>query len=230
MKKIGLIGGMSWESTALYYQLINEGVKDSLGGLNNACLVLESVNFHEIEQMQRLGDWNNAADRLIVSAQALEQAGADFFAICTNTMHKVADKVADSVSIPLLHIVDATAAQLVKNKVATVGLLGTAFTMEEPFYRERLADNYGLRVITPDANDRKRIHNVIYDELCLGKVTGLAKKDYLTIINKLVENGAQAIILGCTEITMLVKPNDTHVTLYDTTRIHAESIIAKAVS
>ncbi|MFC3095477.1 aspartate/glutamate racemase family protein [Alteromonas sediminis] len=230
MKKIGLIGGMSWESTSTYYQLINQGIKQALGGLNSARIVLDSVNFCEIEQDQRNGEWDRAADKLITSARALESAGADFFLICTNTMHIVAETVAAEVTIPLLHIADATANKLVHDGKQTVGLLGTAFTMEQPFYTQRLSEKYNLEVLTPEAVERKKVHAIIYHELCLGKIVPESKQIYLNIIDQLVEKGAQAIILGCTEIAMLIKQSDTGVPLYDTTRLHADAAVIRAIN
>lgn len=221
MKIIGLLGGMSWESTAGYYKAINEGVKNKLGGLHSAKIAMFSVDFEPIEKLQRDGDWDGAAVVLSEAAKRVEAAGADFLLICTNTMHKVVPQIEQAIKIPILHIADATAEVLIKNSIKTVGLLGTAFTMEQEFYKGRLRDKYGLEVIVPNATDRKIVHSVIYNELCVGKIEQDSKAEYLRIIDELSKNGAEAVILGCTEISMLVKQSDTAVTLYDTTRIHA---------
>ena len=226
MKTIGLLGGMSWESTAHYYQAINTGVKQALGGLHSAEIILYSVDFAPIEKLQARGDWSATAELLVDAARRIQRAGADFLLICTNTMHKVAPAIELAISIPLLHIADATAEALADDGIKTVGLLGTAFTMEHPFYRGRLADRYGLEVIVPEKNDRQIVHDIIFDELCRGKLLGASRKHYLRIVDQLAAAGADAVILGCTEIGMLVKQEDTPVKLYDTTAIHA----AKAVS
>lgn len=225
MKTIGLLGGMSWESTAGYYKAINEGVKNKLGGLHSAQIAMFSVDFEPIEKLQRVGDWDGAAIILSEAARNVEAAGADFLLICTNTMHKVAPQIEQAIQIPILHIADATAEVLVKNSIKTVGLLGTAFTMEQEFYKGRLRDKYGLEVIVPNALDRKIVHSVIYNELCVGKIESDSKAEYLRIIGELSQHGAQAVILGCTEISMLVKQSDTTVTLYDTTQIHANKAV-----
>ena len=219
MKTIGLIGGMSWESTASYYQLINQGVKQQLGGLHSAKLVLVSVDFAEIEALQHQGNWQKTADILSHAAKSLEAAGADFVLICTNTMHKVASQVADAVSIPLLHIADATGRQLVSDKVHTVGLLGTKFTMQQSFYKDRLTDNFSINVLVPTDDEQEIIHRVIYQELCLGIVNDSSREQYVKIIQNLTQQGAQGIILGCTEIGLLVDKNHTKSKLYDTTFI-----------
>lgn len=225
MKTIGLLGGMSWESTAGYYKAINEGVKNKLGGLHSAQIAMFSVDFEPIEKLQRAGDWDGAAIILSEVARKIEAAGADFLLICTNTMHKVAPQIEQAIQIPILHIADATAEVLVKNSIKTVGLLGTAFTMEQEFYKGRLRDKYGLDVIVPSAIDRKIVHSVIYNELCVGKVESDSKTEFLRIIVELSQHGAEAVILGCTEISMLVKQSDTSVTLYDTTQIHANKAV-----
>lgn len=230
MKTIGLLGGMSWESTELYYRLLNETVKQRLGGLHSAKVVLHSVDFAEIETLQHAGEWDKTAEILSAAAQGLERAGADFVLICTNTMHLVAPQIQASIGIPLLHIADATAQAIVTNKISHIGLLGTAFTMEQDFYKGRLENKHGLTVLTPNREDRAIVHQIIYDELCLGKVNDASRAEYLRIINRLVDAGAQAIILGCTEITLLVKPQDTAVKLFDTTKIHALSAVDKALS
>ncbi len=227
MKTVGLIGGMSWESTAGYYKAINEGVKEKLGGLHSAKIAMFSVDFAPLEKLQHQGDWQGTAKILSEAAQKVEAAGADFLLICTNTMHKVAPQIEQAISIPILHIADATAQALLENDVKTVGLLGTAFTMEEDFYKGRLEEQHGLKVIVPNTSDRKIVHDVIYQELCFGNMLVNSKVDYLRIINELAQSGAQAVILGCTEIGMLVKQADTPVPLYDTTQIHASKAVER---
>lgn len=229
MKTIGLLGGMSWESTAGYYRLINEGVKKSLGGLHSAEIILHSVDFDPIEKLQNNGDWEGTATILTRAALGIQAAGADFLLICTNTMHKVAPEIETALEIPLLHIADATAEHLTEKGIKTVGLLGTSFTMEHDFYKGRLAEKYGLHVLVPDRKDRAIVHNVIYKELCLGTITESSKKEYLRIIKSLSGQGAEAIILGCTEIGMLVTPHDTHVTLCDTAEVHAAKAVEYAI-
>lgn len=229
MKTIGLLGGMSWESTLDYYRAINEGVKGVLGGLHSAKIVLYSVDFEPIEKLQHSGDWEGTADMLAEAAQNIESAGADFLLICTNTMHKVAQEIQNSIHIPLLHIADATAEVLVNEGIKTVGLLGTGFTMEQEFYKGRLAENYGLRVLVPNSEDRQVVHRTIYRELCLGKVEPNSKMDFLRIIDALAAQGAEAVILGCTEIGMLVSQADTNVRLFDTTAIHAAKAVEYAI-
>ncbi len=229
MKTIGLLGGMSWESTVGYYRLINEGVKKSLGGLHSARIILHSVDFDPIEKLQRKGDWKGSAKILSKAAFGIQAAGADFFLICTNTMHKVAPEIEKAVNIPLLHIADATAEYLADKGIKTVGLLGTAFTMEDDFYKGRLIEKYGLKVLVPDRTDRKIVHDVIYQELCLGQFMESAKASYLRIIEHLSGQGAEAVILGCTEIGMLVNQTDTHVELCDTTAVHAAKAVEYAV-
>ena len=221
LKIIGLIGGMSWESTVPYYQQINESVKARLGGLHSAKVILYSVDFYEIEQLQHAGDWAAAGDLLANAARSLELAGADFLVICTNTMHKVAGDIEAAVHIPLLHIADPTAAEIKQAGFSTVGLLGTRFTMEQDFYRTRLQTKYGLQVLTPPSSDREIIHQIIYEELCLGKIEPKSRAEYRRIMANLKAQGAQAIILGCTEITLLVGQQDAEVPLFDTTRLHA---------
>lgn len=230
MKTIGLLGGMSWESTELYYRVINENVKQSLGGLHSAKVLLHSVDFAEIEKLQHLGQWDKTAEILIKASQGLENAGADFILICTNTMHLVAPQIQAEINIPLLHIADATAEEIIENDIKKIGLLGTAFTMEKEFYKGQLEDKYQLDVITPDTADRQIIHQIIYDELCLGEIKNESRKEYLRIIDDLVKQGAEAIILGCTEITLLVKPEHTKVKLFDTTQIHALKAVEKALA
>jgi aspartate racemase len=229
MKTIGLLGGMSWESTLWYYKSINEGIKQQLGGLHSAKIALYSVDFDEIEKLQMKGDWQTAAQVLANAAIGIEKAGADFLLICTNTMHKVADEIQQAISIPLLHIADATALHLKALNITRVGLLGTAFTMEQDFYKGRLTDTHGLDVIIPTKQDRKLVHRVIYDELCLGKINNDSKQQYLRIIEQLAGQGAEGVILGCTEIGLLVKQADTKVKLFDTTLIHANSAVEYAL-
>lgn len=230
MKTIGLLGGMSWESTVGYYRMINEGVKASLGGLHSAKIILNSVDFDPIEKLQHVGDWQGAAEILTNAALGIQAAGADFILICTNTMHKVAPEIESSLKIPLLHIADATAEVLSNRGIKTVGLLGTAFTMEQDFYKGRLTDQYGLNVLVPNDADRKVVHNVIYQELCLGKTNEQSKTAYLRIIRDLAKQGAEAVILGCTEIGMLIHQGDTDVELMDTTVIHANKAVKIAIS
>ncbi len=230
MKTIGLIGGMSWESTESYYRLINEGIKEQLGGLHSAKLVLVSVDFSEIEKLQHQGKWEETGEILTSAAQGLEKAGADFILICTNTMHLVAPQVQAAVSVPLLHIADATAEEIKNAGISKIGLLGTAFTMEEDFYKGRLEKEYALEVVTPNQADRKIIHQIIYDELCLGKIEDSSRNEYLRIIDMLTAQGAEGVILGCTEIALLVKPEDTQVKLFDTTKIHALKAVERALA
>ena len=225
MKTVGLLGGMSWESTVGYYKAINQGVKNKLGGLHSAQIAMVSVDFEPIEKLQHQGDWEGAGAILAEAAKRIEAAGADFLLICTNTMHKVAPQIQAAIQIPILHIADATAQVLLQHHIHTVGLLGTAFTMEQDFYKGRLEEMHGLKVLAPNEADRKIVHNVIYHELCVGKIEADSKREYLRIIAQLAQDGAQAVILGCTEIGMLVQQADTAVPLYDTTAIHA----AKAV-
>ncbi|MCG6895229.1 MAG: aspartate/glutamate racemase family protein [Desulfobacteraceae bacterium] len=229
MKTIGLLGGMSWESTAGYYRMINEGVKQRLGGLHSAEIVLYSVDFDPIERLQREGDWEGAAAILSEAALRLESAGAAFLLICTNTMHLVSASIEKSVRIPLLHIADATADVLVAKGVKKVGLLGTAFTMEHDFYKGRLQRVYGVEVVVPGPEDRKTIHDVIFQELCLGRIRSESKAKYLSIIEALAADGAEGVILGCTEIGMLVSQEDTKVPLFDTTVIHSQKAVEQAL-
>lgn len=229
MKTIGLIGGMSWESTVSYYRLINGEIKVRLGGLHSAKILLYSVDFHGIEQLQRIGDWETAGDMLAEVARKLESAGADFLVLCTNTMHKVAPAIEAAVRIPLLHVVDATALEIKAAGFSTVGLLGTRFTMEQAFYADRLVQ-HGLKVLTPDKQDRDIVHRVIYEELCLGKILGDSRAEYQRVMAELVAHGAQAIILGCTEIALLIGQHDSTVPLFDTTSIHAKKAVDMALS
>ncbi len=228
MKTIGLIGGMSWESTASYYQLINETIKEKLGGLHSAKILLYSVDFAEIERYQASGDWDKSAEVLSQIAQNLEQAGADFIVICTNTMHKVAPQIQKTISIPILHIAQATADALLENGIKRVGLLGTKYTMTQDFYKEKLFEA-GLDVVIPDQAGVEEVNRIIYDELCLGQIEESSKQAYLAIIDDLKNAGAEAVILGCTEIGLLVKQEDTDVPLFDTTAIHAKKAAKVAV-
>lgn len=221
MKTIGLIGGMSWESTVTYYQIINRVVKDKLGGFHSARCLLYSVDFHEIEACQSSGDWEKCGDILAEAAQRLEQAGADFIVICTNTMHKVAPQVQDAVSIPLLHIAEATAQELKKSHIDKVGLLGTIYTMEQDFYKAKLQEA-GIEVLIPEEEDRQRVNYIIFQELCLGVLDDNSRQTLLAVIDKLAQQGAQGIVLGCTEIGLLVQQQDTDLPLFDTALIHAQ--------
>ena len=225
MKTIGMIGGMSWESTLEYYRIANQAVKARLGGLHSAKCLLYSVDFEEIERLQREDLWTEAGEVLGRVAQGLEKGGADFLLICTNTMHKVAEAVEASVTIPLLHLADATAEKIKEKGLKRIALLGTRFTMEEDFYRGRLVDNYGLDVLVPNAQEMDVIHQVIYEELCLGKVDNHSRQKYLDVIDRLRGEGAEGVILGCTEIGLLVKQEDTSVPLFDTTEIHARAAV-----
>lgn len=220
MKTIGLIGGMSWESSLEYYRIINEEVKIKLGGLHSAKCILYSVDFEEIERYQAEGDWERSGKLLGNVAQSLEKAGAEMIVICTNTMHKVIKHIEENVSLPIVHIADSTANQIQKSKISTVGLLGTKYTMEQDFYKTRIEFN-GIKVLIPDEEDRRVINKVIYEELCLGEIQQLSRDYYKKVIKRLVDDGAEGIILGCTEIGLLVKPEDSEVPLFDTTRIHA---------
>lgn len=230
MKTIGLIGGMSWESTQTYYRLINEAVKARLGGLHSAKLLLYSVDFHDIERLQMAGDWAAAGSALAEAARALHAGGADFIVLCTNTMHKVAAAIEDAVPIPLLHIADATATAIGAAGLTTVGLLGTRFTMEEDFYRARLETRHGLRVLIPGPAERGDVHRVIYEELCLGRVLPDSRATYRAVMSGLADAGAEAIILGCTEISLLVDTADSTVPLFDTTALHALAAVDLALA
>jgi aspartate racemase len=229
MKTIGLIGGMSWESSLEYYRIINETTKRKLGGFHSAKSILYSVDFEEIERLQHQGAWDDLTKVMIRAAQSLERAGAELLVICTNTMHKMADDVQTSIRIPLLHIADATAEQIKLLNLHTVGLLGTKFTMEQDFYRGRLSEKFDLEVLIPADDERDNVHRVIYDELCLGKIRESSKFEYLHTINNLVKRGAQGIILGCTEIPLLLKQEDVAVPIFDTTTIHAKHAVEVAL-
>lgn len=229
MKTIGLIGGMSWESSIEYYRIINETAKAKLGGLHSAKSIMVSVDFAEIEILQHQGRWDEAALMLIDAAKNLEISGADFVVLCTNTMHKVADDIQANVKIPLLHIADATAQRVKDSGIEKIGLLGTRFTMEEEFYKDRLSQKYGLTVIVPNAQEREIVHRVIYDELVIGEIRQHSKEQYVGIIEQMVKQGAEGVILGCTEIGLLIHKQDSQVPLFDTTRIHAEAAVEYAL-
>jgi len=228
MLTIGMLGGMSWESSAEYYRLANELVRERLGGLHSARLVLLSVDFAEIETLQATGAWTEAGELLARAAKQVQGAGADLLLLCSNTMHKVADQVAAELDIPLLHLADATAAAVHAAGLTTVGLLGTAFTMEQSFYRDRLASG-GLTVLVPEATERGVVHSVIYDELCLGVVSDAARRRYLTVIDGLVAAGAEGIVLGCTEIELLITQDDSPVPIFPTSRLHVEAAVEMAL-
>ncbi len=229
MKTIGLIGGMSWESSIEYYRIINQVTLARLGGLHSAPSVMVSVDFAEVEAMQRHGAWQEAARAMTAAAQAVERGGADFVVLCTNTMHKLAEDIQAHIGIPLLHIADPTAQKVRECGLKQVGLLGTRFTMEEDFYKGRLQQRHGLGVVVPDAHERETVHRVIYEELCAGDIRPASKAQYLDIMNRLAASGAEGIILGCTEIGLLVNQVDSPVPLFDTTRIHAEAAVEYAL-
>ena len=229
MKTIGLLGGMSWESSIEYYRIINETVRSRLGGLHSAQCVMYSVDFAEIEELQRGGRWSQATKLMVEAARHVQSGGADFLVICTNTMHKMADDVQREIAIPLLHIADATAERIKASGIGTVGLLGTRFTMEEDFYKGRLVAAHGLEVIVPSAGEREIVDAVIYEELCLGRVEDSSREKYLSIMDNLVESGAEGIILGCTEIGLLVGDDYCRVPLFDTATIHAEAAVDYAL-
>ena len=230
MRTIGLLGGMSWESTQSYYQQLNQQISQQLGALHSAQIVMWSVDFQQIETLQRAGQWQVAGDILAKHAVALENVGAECVVIATNTMHIVADQVQREIKVPLLHIADATANRLVENRFNRVGLLGTAFTMEKPFYKARLQQNFGIDVVVPDEAERQLVHDVIYQELCLGQIKPESKQAYLAVIEKLEQQGAQAIILGCTEIGLLVAQQDTRLPLIDTVSEHVKAAVEFALS
>lgn len=229
MKTIGLIGGMSWESSQEYYRIINETARERLGGLHSAQCLMYSFDFAEIEELQHSGNWEEATRRMVEAAQNLEKGGAGFVLICTNTMHKMAKEVQDGIKIPLLHIADPTGQAIKAKGITKIGLLGTKYTMEHNFYKGRLTSVFGLEVIIPDEADRQIIHDIIYDELCLGVVKESSKKQYETIIEKLKAEGAEGVILGCTEIMLLIQQADTDLPIFDTTRIHAETAVGLAL-
>lgn len=229
MKIIGLIGGMSWESSLEYYRILNEEVRLRLGGLHSAKILLYSVDFAEIEEMQRSGRWDDAGQAMAGAGMRLQRGGADFIVLCTNTMHKLVPQIEAVVQIPLLHIADATAMRIQQAGLKTVGLLGTRFTMEETFYRRRMEDRFGLRVLTPPPEQRDLVHRVIYEELCMGITREESRQEYRKVLSGLAQNGAEGIILGCTEIGMLVNASDSPVQLFDTTHIHAEEAVSLAL-
>ena len=230
MKTIGLIGGMSWESTQSYYQLLNQGIKNKLGGLHSAKIVLVSLDFAEIAMLQQQQDWPQMAEILIKTAKQVEAASADYLLICTNTMHKLAEQVQAAVAIPLLHIADAVGENLIQHNFKKVALLGTQFTMEQDFYKQRLADKFAIEVLIPDAQGRETVHRVIYDELCKGIISPQSKAEYLTIIDDLTQQGAEAIILGCTEIALLVQQSDTSIPLLDSTALHCAMALENSLN
>jgi aspartate racemase len=225
MKTIGLIGGMSWESSLEYYRIINETVKNNLGGFHSAKSLMYSVDFQEIEELQHQGKWEDATRMMIDAAQRVERGGADFLVICTNTMHLMAEDVAKSIQIPLLHIADVTAAKIKEKGQRVVGLLGTRFTMEQGFYKDRLIDKHGIDVLIPEEEERIAIHAILYDELCLGAIKTESKEKFKTVIANLEGRGAEGIILGCTEIPLIVKQEDYEIFLYDTTTLHAQAAV-----
>lgn len=228
-KTIGIIGGMSWESTLLYYQAINQGTKQALGGLHSAKIILNSLDFAAIESLQHKGDWNGAGLIMNQAAKSIERAGADFILIATNTMHKVADLTMQDVDLPLLHIVDPTAEALSNAGHKKVALLGTGFTMSDDFYKGRMQNQYGFDVLVPDEQDQAVVHKVIYEELCLGIIQTESRQAYIAVINKLKQRGAEAVILGCTEITLLINQTHTDVPLFDTTALHAKAAVKRAL-
>ena len=225
MKTMGLIGGMSWESSLEYYRIVNETVKEKLGGLHSCKCLMYSVDFGVIEALQHQNKWDELTKLMIEAAQNLKHGGADFIVICTNTMHKMAPEIEHATGLNVLHIADVTGAAISKNQIQKVGLLGTRFTMEGDFYKKRLKDNYDIEVIIPEDADRQIIHDIIYNELCLGLIKDDSRQKYIDIINKLCANGAEGIILGCTEIPLLIKQSDVLIPVYDTTKIHAESAV-----
>lgn len=229
MKTIGLIGGMSWESSVEYYRLINLAVREKLGGLHSARSVMVSVDFSEVEEMQRENRWDEATQVMVAAARQVEQAGADFVLICTNTMHRMADEVQQAIQIPLLHIADATGQVVCSQGIRRIGLLGTRYTMEENFYRGRLVERFGLQVLVPDRAAREAVHRVIYEELCLGLTLEDSRREFQNILSQLVSAGAEGVILGCTEIGLLVHAEDSSVPLFDTTRIHAQAAVDLAL-
>jgi len=229
MRRIGLLGGMSWESSAEYYRLINEDVRARLGGLHSADCVLRSVDFAQIEGLQQAGRWEEAGEQLAAEARSLAAAGAELLLLCTNTMHKVADAISAGAPIPLLHIADATADAVMAAGISTIGLLGTAYTMEEDFYLGRLRERHGLDVLVPDEDGRRAVHRIIYDELCLGIVSESSRELHRAAIVDLVERGAQAVVLACTEIGLLIGPGDAEVPIFDTTRLHARRAVDLAL-
>jgi aspartate racemase len=230
MRRLGLLGGMSWESTAIYYRLINEGVNARLSGLHSCDMLIHSVDFAQIAAMQANGEWEKAGELLGNAARGLENAGAQAIVLCTNTMHKIADNISAHITIPLIHIADATAQAIKAEKLTKVGLLATKFTMEHEFYRGRLEKQHGIQIITPLENERNRVHEIIYDELCKGHISASSRQEYLAIIEKLITKGAQGIILGCTEIGMLIGQNDVRFPVFDSTMLHVKAAVDFALS
>jgi aspartate racemase len=228
MKTIGLIGGMSWESSAEYYRFINERVKEELGGLHSAQCILYSVDFEEIERYQSIGDWARAGEVLAAAAESLEKAGADFILLCTNTMHKVLDSISERIGIPVLHIADAAGSQIKDEGIKSVGLLGTKYTLEQDFYKKRLISN-GLDVMVPGAEERERMNTIIFEELCIGKIEESSRDFFKGVIQSLKNKGAEGVILGCTEIGLLIKEKDSDIPVFDTALIHAEAAVKKAL-
>ncbi|PHC43790.1 aspartate racemase [Bacillus toyonensis] len=228
MKTIGLIGGMSWESTSEYYRILNEEIKSKLGGLHSAKCLINSVDFEEIERFQSNGDWDGAGEVLGNAAYSLQKGGADFIIICTNTMHKVLEKIKENINIPVLHIADTTAKEIKRKGIQTIGLLGTKYTMEQDFYKSRIEEN-NIKVIVPVEKNREKLNEIIYTELCLGKITSQSREYYKRVIEELVQKGAQGIILGCTEIGLLIKQEDVLVPIFDTTFIHAMEAVNVAL-
>lgn len=229
MKTIGLIGGMSWESSLEYYRIINQEVKRQFGGLHSAKSLMYSVEFDEIQHLQHIGDWDSLTQIVVDAGKKLEKGGADFIVICTNTMHRMFEEVQANVSIPLLHIADATAQRIKANGIKTIALLGTKFTMEQNFYKGRLINNHDINVMVPNEEDRNIVHSIIYNELCQGHVNQPSKEQFVRIIEKLKNEGAEGVILGCTEIPLLIKQADVSIPTFDTTRIHAEMAVAFAL-
>jgi aspartate racemase len=230
MQTIGLIGGMSWESSLEYYRLINQIVKEKLGGMHSAQSLMYSVDFDPIQKLQHKDEWDKLTEMMIDAAKRLEKGGADFVVICTNTMHKMAEDVEKNISLPLVHIADATAESIKSQKLNKIGLLGTKFTMEQDFYSKRLADKHQLDVIIPSAEEREIVHQIIYNELCMGQIKDDSKKAYQEIIHNLQQNGAEGVILGCTEIPLLIKQEDVSIPIFDTTTLHAKKAVERAMS
>ncbi|BDX38195.1 aspartate racemase [Tenuifilaceae bacterium CYCD] len=229
MKTIGLIGGMSWESSSEYYRIINQTVKEKLGNSHSAKSLMLSVDFEEIKQLMLEDDWDKLKNIMVNAAIQLEKGGADFIVICTNTMHRLVEDIAEKTNLPVLHIADATAQKVKEKNIRKVGLLGTKFTMEQDFYKKHLAEKHNLEVIVPDEEDRNTIHEVIFNELCFGQINKSSKREYIRIIRNLKENGAKGVILGCTEIPLLIKQEDVSIPIFDTTRIHAEMAVEYAL-
>lgn len=230
MKTIGLIGGMSWESSAVYYQLINQKAKEILGGTHSARSIMYSVEFNEVEQLQHQGKWEKLTEIMIDAAQKVEKGGADFIVICTNTMHKMVPEISANISIPILHIADATAEKIKEKGIKKIGLLGTNFTMTQDFYKGKLEKDHHLEVIIPNETDRQIIHSIIYQELILGNIKEESRQKYVAIIKKMQSDGAEGVILGCTEIPLLIQQKDSPIPVFDTTKIHAEKAVEFALS